>query len=801
MKKAINIVLWFFVGLAFAKAQTLPASSPDELKRAIKKAVPGDTIVMMDMEWKDVNIKFKANGSAEKPIVLRSQTPGKVILTGSSTLRLGGDYLEVHGLWFNRGDTGKDAVIRFEADSETPARYSRVTNCAITAVNPEQRDLTSYYISLHGHNNRVDHCSLSGKLNKGPAIAVRLKNSIDNQHQIDHNYFGERLPLGFNGGETIRIGTSTYSKQSSKTIVENNFFEKCNGEMEIISVKSANNIVRNNLILESEGTITLRHGDYNLVEGNVIIGNDLPRVGGIRMINKGNVVRNNYIIGVKSDGYRSPLVVMNGIPGAKLNEYDQVVDGVIQNNTIINSSPVTFAINTRSGATAAPENTRFTNNLFYSDERNVAVLAEGDISGISMEGNIVNGNLIEDYDGVRVENYKNEVANGIFIPSAESDSLLHAVKTSPKVRLDATGTLRSRLRAGAIVPGNVKPPLALVSQAGVSFIDINEMREMASDIEAIKVEVEPGEKTLEKAIRNSVGPTTLVLKEGEYLLLKGNKLTNNLTIEGAGRGKTIIKVSENAEKTPQYFFRMDGAEQLRISGVTMEGSTGNDYVKYAIAAPSGNGSVRYNVFVDQSDLLNFNNTDGGAVFKAYKGTVADTVSFSNSRIKNAYRGLNLSYEKDEGAYNAEHLILYNTIFQDIEEFALNVKRIGETAGTSGGNVLIDHCVFYRVDDMEKGRIIEVKGIGNVWIKNTVIDNSRATTSIVQLKGENQKIENSVIYNSGRVKLTGNAKDINLDRFNPKWDELEFFKPKEGSNLLGAATDNTDIGIKHEEFKK
>ncbi len=785
---------------AFAKAQSIQTADINELKKAISKAQPGDTIVMLDKEWKDVDIKFKANGTAEKPIVLRSQTPGKVKLTGSSTIRIGGDYLEVHGLWFDGGDTGKDTVIKFEADSETPANYSRVTNCAITNVNAPERETTSYYISLHGKNNRVDHCSLTGKLNKGPAIAVRLENSIDNQHLIDHNYFGERLPLGFNGGETIRVGTSTYSKQSSKTIIENNFFEKCNGEMEIISIKSANNIVRNNLILESEGTITLRHGDYNLVEGNVIIGNNLPNVGGIRMINKGNIIQNNLIIGVKSDGYRSPIVVMNGIPGAKLNEYDQVIDGIIQNNTIINSGPVTFAINNREGANAAPVNTKFRNNLFYNDDRNIAVLAAGDIAGIEMEGNVINPNLIADFKGIRSEAFKMEIANGLYVPSGESDQILNGVATSPKVRVDATGALRSNLRVGAIVPGNFKAPLALVSQAGVSYININEMREMAADVPEVTVKVEPGEKTLEKALKNAAGPTTLELSEGTYYLSKGLKITSELIIKGAGRSKTFIKMSEKAEKASQYIFRFEGSTLLKVSDLTIDGSAADEPVKYM--ARTSESAVPYSMFFDQVDLLNFTNKDGGAIFKAYAGTKADTISITNARIKNAYRGLNLSYEKDEqGKYSAENIILRNTSFSDVEEFAINFYRNGEEQGTSGGNLLIDHCVFYKVDDMEKGRIIEVKGIGNVHIKNTVIDNSRATTNIVNLKGENQKVENSVVFNSGKIKLSGGAQEIKLERFNPKWEETEFFSVKDNSDLSNKGTDKKNIGIITDELKK
>ncbi|PQJ30596.1 hypothetical protein BST92_00980 [Nonlabens arenilitoris] len=795
MKIKVNIVIWFLLCLAFAKAQTIPVSDASELSQAIKNAQPGDTIVMINKEWKDVEIKFKAIGTAQKPIVLRSETAGSVKLTGNSTLRIGGDYLEVHGLWFENGNVGKNNVVRFEADSDTPATNSRLTNSAIINVNPDSRDITNYYIALHGKNNRIDHCSLLGKLNKGPAIAVRLKNSIVNNHRIDHNYFGERLPLGFNGGETIRIGTSTYSKQSSRTIVENNFFERCSGEMEIISIKSAHNVVRNNLILESEGTITLRHGDYNIIEGNVIIGNNLPKTGGIRMINKGNIIRNNIIIGTTGKDLRAPICVMNGIPNSELNEYDPVVDGIIQNNTIINCSPVTLGIGSRSNATVAPVNTKFENNLIYNSNRGLAILSGDDISGISMAGNKVNSTLIEDFNGVDVVDFKLEAANGIYIPTADSDALLAGVKTSPKVRVDATGALRSQLRAGAIVPGNFKPAIALTSQAGVSFIKIDELRNLSKDIAVTVLDVEPGEKTLEKAIKNMSGPTILKLTEGNYFITKAIKLSQNLTIIGRGNDKTFLKISEEADKAPQYIFRLNGANELKIKGIHIDGYTTSETVKYGITSSNNPSSDLYSLYLEDVTFINFKNTDGGAIFKAYAGTKADTISIKNSRFKDSYRGLNLSYENDEtGKYNAEHIRIENSSFIDIDQFAINYTRSGIDPGTRGGHLLIDHCIFYRVDDSDKGRIIKVNGIENVHIKNSVIDNSRATSSIVHLKGNNHVIENCVVFNSGKVKLSANAQEINLERFNPKWENTENFKVKNGSGLINAGTDQKNIGL-------
>jgi len=58
-----------------------------------------------------------------------------------------------------------------------------------------------------------------------------------------------------------------------ETIVENNVFEQCDGEVEIyFLLNHAYNILRNNFFIESSGALVLRHGHRNLIQNNVFIG-------------------------------------------------------------------------------------------------------------------------------------------------------------------------------------------------------------------------------------------------------------------------------------------------------------------------------------------------------------------------------------------------------------------------------------------------------------------------------------------------------------------------------------------------
>jgi poly(beta-D-mannuronate) lyase len=169
-----------------------------------------------------------------------------------------------------------------------------------------------------------------------------------NDHVIDYNYFAGRPPLGKNGGETIRVGTSHVSMTVSRTVVEHNLFENCNGETEIVSNKSCGNIYRYNTFRASDGMFTLRHGNGCRVEGNFFFGQGVEGTGGVRVIGEDHLVVNNYFEGLEGTGTRSALTLVEGIPDSPLNGYWQVKRALIAFNTFVDCAQ-TFEIGNRFG--------------------------------------------------------------------------------------------------------------------------------------------------------------------------------------------------------------------------------------------------------------------------------------------------------------------------------------------------------------------------------------------------------------------------------------------------------------------
>jgi poly(beta-D-mannuronate) lyase len=380
----------FLIQVTYTNAANYTVSSASDIEDLNDVLSAGDTIKMEAGTWANQNIVFEGTGTAESWIVLIPESVNSVTLTGTSTLNIYGEYLEVNGLNFEDGYSADGAVVEFRNSSSELAYNCRLTNCSITDYNPDSSDDEYKWISIYGLYNRVDHCSFSGKNNSGATMVVWLGNDTPNYTQIDHNYFGSRADLGENGGETIRIGTSTNSMEESYATVEYNVFEECDGEIEIISNKSCFNTYRYNTFIDCDGCLTLRHGNDCSVYGNYFFGEEKSS-GGVRIIGERHEVYNNYFEGLKGDGYRSAICFMNGIEDSALNGYFQVKDAVVAFNTIVECEvPVTIGAGEDDEKTLAPDGCVFANNVIDKTTGDVNIEFEDTPTNMTWEGNVVN---------------------------------------------------------------------------------------------------------------------------------------------------------------------------------------------------------------------------------------------------------------------------------------------------------------------------------------------------------------------------------------------------------------------------
>ncbi|WP_179318919.1 polysaccharide lyase 6 family protein [Winogradskyella helgolandensis] len=783
-----------FLFIGFLNAQDITVSNLEEYNAAISKVSTGGTIILKNGEWKDAKLSAYGNGTAENPIIVKAETPGEVILTGSSSLSIYGNYVIVSGLWFKDGKTNEKFVVQFRKNSNEFANNCRFTNSTISYFDVADDNIKNHWVDMWGKNNRVDHNNFTGKTSAGTTLVVWLKGEehIENNHKIDYNYFGQRPDLGENGGETIRIGTSDNSMKSSKTLVESNTFKQCDGEIEIISNKSGDNIFRNNLFIESKGTLTLRHGNNALVEGNVFLGNNVSQTGGIRIINEGHIVRNNLLIGLAGNDYRGPIVLMNGVPNSPLNRYNQVNNVDIQNNTIINCGPMTFGGGKNDELSLAPINTVFANNIITNTNSTKILETVDSVDGITFSGNIVDSEAMVNSQYFTKASIDWALLKSLPMPTDNNDALKSVTKTSKSPLKDITDSARDPYVAGAFNLNNTKIPRAIIARTGPGW-QPNIVAPVTKPEDLI---VEPGIGTLSKVFSKAKDGDIITLKAGVYEFNKGLKTGKNITILGSGDGNTVFKMQDDIENPFTYFIRINEGGALTLKNITFD-ATHNQPPKYAIVSPDKMESTMYTLNAENCTFKNFTTQNGGSIFKAYEGTLASSLTFKNCEFSDSFRGLNLSYDKDNlGKYSALEISIDNCVFKNIEEFAVNYIRNTPNVNIEGGKLIVTNSVFDKVANEEKGRTLITNGIHDVTIKNSAFVNSYKAQTPINLQGLNNVISNCLFDDNGYPKITKGAKEIDLIFKSPRWEDKDNYIPSKKSPLLKDNNGKALIGLTH-----
>lgn len=616
-----------------------------EYLKAAAKLQAGDTIVLANGTWRDFRILLEGTGTADRPIRLVAQTKGKVIISGASDLRLAGSHLIVSGLVFRDGHAPGKELISFRRDSKSYARNSRLTEVVVDGFNkPDRRD-EDIWVAIYGSDNRVDHSYFANKGNAGVTLAViRPKGEPEvNRHRIDANHFGPRPPLGANGGETIRVGTSEESLSDSRTVVENNLFEECDGEVEIISIKSGGNIVRGNTILASQGSIVLRHGNGNLVERNVILGKGKPNTGGIRVINRDQTVRDNHIEGVRGTGFTSALAVMNGVPNSVINRYHQVANARIERNSFIDVARLTFGAGADAERTAPPVGSRFADNVISGDGDIVRI--DADISGITMAGNVASGPLPGGIPGI--------------------------TQTDAKLTTGANG-LRYLQAAGKGAPRDLK--VLTPADVGPTWYDRKRVDVGFGTGRTTSVAAASGR--LERAVETSTPGDTLQLT-GSYRVLTPLVVRHPLTIAGA-EGATIHAA------TPTLFQLEEGGslrlQEVAVSGLDAPRSPGNAIVRTAPRSTIANPRIE----LDNVTISGLDKSPGFDVVATTAGTKAEHILLSGSSFAGVSGSVVAAAAETEnrGTYGAERIGISKSMFRNVGRIA-DVLRGGTDESTFG----------------------------------------------------------------------------------------------------------------------
>ncbi len=701
----------------------------EQFNKAVANVKPGGEIVLADGTWSDVELVFKAKGTPKKLIELKAQTPGKVIITGQSNLSFSGEYLVISGLVFKDGSTPTGEVVSFRTSTDDVANHTRVTNIVIDNFSTVDRPMSDLWVAMYGKNNRFDHNSLVNKRNRGVTLAVRMNTeaSRKNDHIIEYNYFGPRQILGSNGGETLRIGTSHFSREYSNTTAQYNYFDRTNGEHEIISNKSSGNSLINNVFFETQGTLTMRHGHFTKVEGNYFLGNGKPNTGGIRIINESQSVSNNYMYGLTGTRLRGALVIMNGVPNSPPNRYDPVIDSAMNNNIVIDSGFIELGAGADEERSAPPITSEFKNNIILGK---TTFNLYDDMSGITFTGNSLSKEV------------STPIKSGFASTPYDVTVNKYGLKSPSKALLDKIGF------------GEVKLPVTK-AETGASFYPKTET--VIAFNSGKTINVKSGTDTILTALDNSSAGDVLVLENGgEYLLTKFAEIHHPITIMAKKGDKPVIR------SLKPNFINIENGGSLEVENLWFDGAESPDYKGNNIINTSSTSmNINYSLSVRNIKVTDLDVNGYFYFFKANAGTFADSIEILDSEFINITGAiLQLNREVDDlGVYSVENLTISGNTFKDVKEEVVTIYRGGFDESTFGPMVTITDNKLSNVgkgSTHRSGASMYFHGVQKLNISDTTWDNS-APVSLYLTNGEPvTMIKDVVMKDTGKIRANNDG---------------------------------------------
>ena len=328
-------------------------SSQSEFLIAQDQASSGDTIAWLAGVYSDVRQDIDKDG-----LIITANPHGSVLFLGASRAVINADSITFSGFQYIGGVIGSLDVIRvFGSD------------VIISQVNIQNYTSQKYLVvDEDSKRTTISYCNFENRLNLDDKnILSILVDDEPGYHKIQYCSFKNFAGIGNDQGiEPIRIGVSSQGHLDSRTLVEYCYFTQCNGDGEIISHKSRQNLYRYNTFENNPvAELVLRHGDEGIVYGNFFLNN----MGGIR-VREGSdhFIYNNYFEGLD----RRAIYLQN-------DPSDPLSDINIYHNTIINSEELILGGNGNN----PPSTVVIANNVFANPTEQLFVEDTGNETWIS----------------------------------------------------------------------------------------------------------------------------------------------------------------------------------------------------------------------------------------------------------------------------------------------------------------------------------------------------------------------------------------------------------------------------------
>ncbi len=377
-----QFLVFLFLSLTVSAFGQTTYDNFDDFEDACEAAQPGDEIILAAGRYEPASIKMvDVAGTAANPVIIRAELIGADTLDADTFFELiHCSYVTIQGFVINI--TEKSTTFKIQTCNNIRITQNILDGSGESYLNDEGNRNSSVWISIQGywddptglsHHNRIDHNILRNKKTLGNMIRIDGTNDlyVSQYDVIEYNHFQNMGPRATNEMEAIRIGWSAMSESDGFCTLSNNLFEECNGDPEIVSVKCNKNTISHNTFLRCQGTLSLRHGNESLIEGNFFLGEEAEGTGGVRVYGSDHVIINNYFEGLTGTKWDAPITLTYGDAeegSGGLTNHFRIERALIANNTLVNNHHgIEVGYDNQTKYSKPPRDVVLANNLVTSD--------------------------------------------------------------------------------------------------------------------------------------------------------------------------------------------------------------------------------------------------------------------------------------------------------------------------------------------------------------------------------------------------------------------------------------------------
>ncbi len=266
---------------------TITVDSIEDLKVVITTdPLIYDTIILKNgvYDFAKVRIIASASGTSESKMrCLKAESRHGVTIKNEGSFIVLADNFIIDGFIFKDNTEHPITIRSVNVEISNNIFQSSRSGLVIKAFHRSIiRD--NLFTDIHGISIMVPQVGLAYYKDYPPIKYVHIYN----------NSFKDIPRVASNGGEAIHLGYSfsllpaDYDNAINATI-ENNLFERADGDTEIISVKSDGNTITNNSFVDSQGHLSIRMGYDNIIKYNFFKNVS----GGIRISGGDNTISKN----------------------------------------------------------------------------------------------------------------------------------------------------------------------------------------------------------------------------------------------------------------------------------------------------------------------------------------------------------------------------------------------------------------------------------------------------------------------------------------------------------------------------